>query len=159
MNFYRVKIKIWDWDLRFNMYMDSCYINVIILLTSGIWSSSVLPHKRNFERFSQGSWARGYNSTILELCLTDRPLWGWAVYIALVGNIPTDIGVRAIFCQGGGKPFTKQSNRNEGRCNKIGRTGIWKWLHTVFQGQYLPSLSINYVATNKHLEKLPPQVY
>ena len=70
MNFYRVKIKIWDWDLRFNMYMDSCYINVIILLTSGILSSSVLPHKRNFERFSQGSWARGYNSTILELCLT-----------------------------------------------------------------------------------------
>ena len=70
MNFYRVKIKIWD--LRFNMYMDSCYINVIILLTSGILSSSVLPHKRNFERFSQGSWARGYNSTILdlELCLT-----------------------------------------------------------------------------------------
>ena len=55
--------------------------------------------------------------------------------------------------------FTKRSNRNEGRCNKIGRTGIWKWLHTVFHGQYLPSLSINYVATNKHLEKLPPQVY
>ena len=75
MNFYRVKIKIWDWDLRFNMYMDSCYINVIILVTSGILSSSVLPHKRNFERCSQGSWARGYNSTILELCLTDRPLW------------------------------------------------------------------------------------
>ena len=72
MNFYRVKIKIWDWDLRFNMYMDSCYINAIILLTSGILSFSVLPHKRNFERFSQGSWARGYNSTILdlELCLT-----------------------------------------------------------------------------------------
>ena len=55
--------------------------------------------------------------------------------------------------------FTKQSNRNESRCNKIDRTGIWKWLHTVFQGQYLPSLSINYVAINKHLEKLPPQVY
>ena len=34
--------------------------------------------------------------------------------------------------------FTKQSNRNEGRCNNIGRTGIWKWLDTVFQGQYLP---------------------
>ena len=55
--------------------------------------------------------------------------------------------------------FTKQSNRNEGRCNNIGRTGIWKWFHTVFQGQYLPSLSINYVAINKHLEKLPPQLY
>ena len=36
----------------------------------------------------------------------------------------------------------------------IGRTGIWKCLNTVFQGQYLPSLSINYVATNKHLEKI-----
>ena len=51
------------------------------------------------------------------------------------------IGVRAIFREGagrggGGKPlvpktflqvaqiFTKQSNRNEGRCNNIGRTGI-----------------------------------
>ena len=46
------------------------------------------------------------------------------------------IGVRAIFCQGGAvnhlpkkclqvaQIFTKQSNRNEGRCNKIGPTGI-----------------------------------
>ena len=55
------------------------------------------------------------------------------------------IGVRAIFRQGGGgKPlvpnkflqvaqiFTKQSNRNEGRCNNIGRSGIWKWPNTVF---------------------------
>ena len=29
----------------------------------------------------------------------------------------------------------------------------------VFQGQYLPSLNINYVAINKDLEKLPPQLY
>ena len=34
-----------------------------------------------------------------------------------------------------------------------------RWLDTVFQGQYLPSLSINYVAVNKVLEKLPPQLY
>ena len=34
-----------------------------------------------------------------------------------------------------------------------------RWLDTVFQGQYLPSLSINYVAKNKVLEKLPPQLY
>ena len=34
-----------------------------------------------------------------------------------------------------------------------------RWLDTVFQGQYLPSLSINYVAMNKVLEKLPPQLY
>ena len=81
------------------------------------------------------------------------------------------IGVRAIFLPWEAvnylpktfllvaQSFTKQSKRNEGRCNNIGRTGIWKWLDTVFQGQYLPSLSINYVAINKHLEKLPPQLY
>ena len=34
-----------------------------------------------------------------------------------------------------------------------------RWLDTVFQGQYLPSLSINYAAINKVLEKLPPQLY
>ena len=34
-----------------------------------------------------------------------------------------------------------------------------RWLDTVFQGQYLPSLSINYVPINKVLEKLPPQLY
>ena len=34
-----------------------------------------------------------------------------------------------------------------------------RWLDTVFHGQYLPSLSINYVAKNKVLEKLPPQLY
>ena len=28
-----------------------------------------------------------------------------------------------------------------------------------FQGQYLPSLSINCVAINKDLEKLPPRLY
>ena len=37
--------------------------------------------------------------------------------------------------------------------------GLLRWLDTVFQGQYLPSLSINYVAINKVLEKLPPQLY
>ena len=39
--------------------------------------------------------------------------------------------------------------------------GSWflRWLDTVFQGQYLQSLSINYVAINKDLEKLPPQLY
>ena len=34
-----------------------------------------------------------------------------------------------------------------------------KVARTVFQGQYLPSLSINYVAINKVLEKLSPQLY
>ena len=31
-----------------------------------------------------------------------------------------------------------------------------RWLDRVFQGQYLASLSINYVAINKDLEKLSP---
>ena len=34
-----------------------------------------------------------------------------------------------------------------------------KWLDRVFQGQYLPSLSIDYVAINKDLEKLSAQLY
>ena len=34
-----------------------------------------------------------------------------------------------------------------------------RWLDTVFQGQYLPSLSVNYVAINKVLKKWPPQLY
>ena len=34
-----------------------------------------------------------------------------------------------------------------------------RWLDTVFQGQYTSSLSLNYVAINKVLEKLPPQLY
>ena len=39
-------------------------------------------------------------------------------------------------------------------------TETWlRWLDTVFQGQYLPSLSVNYVAINKDLEKLTPQLY
>ena len=28
-----------------------------------------------------------------------------------------------------------------------------RWLDTVFQGQYLPCLSVNYVAINKDLDK------
>ena len=51
---------------------------------------------------------------------------------------------------GGGKPFAQknsyklpkflQNRRTETRairCNNIGRTNRWKWLDTVFQGQYL----------------------
>ena len=34
-----------------------------------------------------------------------------------------------------------------------------RWLDTVFQSQYLPNLSINYVAINNVLEKLPPHLY
>ena len=34
-----------------------------------------------------------------------------------------------------------------------------RWLDTVFQGPYLPSLKTNYAAINKDLENLPPQLY
>ena len=34
-----------------------------------------------------------------------------------------------------------------------------RWLDGAFLGQYLPSLSINYVAINKDLEKWPAQLY
>ena len=57
-------------------------------------------------------------------------------------------------------PKFLQNSRKETRavrCNNIGRTGIWKWLDTVFQGQCLPSFSINYVCRHKQTyEKLPP---
>ena len=61
----------------------------------------------------------------------------------------------------GGKPFAqnivasvpnfyKRVEKKRGLyCNNIGRTGIWRWLDTVFSGS-MPSLSINYVAINKH---------
>ena len=45
------------------------------------------------------------------------------------------------------------------KCNKPFGKEALRWLDTVFQGQYLPSLSVNYVAINKVLEKLPPQMY
>ena len=35
---------------------------------------------------------------------------------------------------------------------------VIRWLDTVFQCQYPPSLNINYVTINKDLEKLPPQL-
>ena len=73
------------------------------------------------------------------------------------------------FARGGGNPFAQKIlascpnvyrtvERKLGPCDKIGRTGIWKWLDKVFQSQYLPSLSINFVATNKHLEKIATTV-
>ena len=34
-----------------------------------------------------------------------------------------------------------------------------RWLDRVFQGQYLPSLRIDYVAINDHLKKLSAQLY
>ena len=37
--------------------------------------------------------------------------------------------------------------------------GLLRWLDIVFQGQYLPSLSVSNVAISKDLEKLTPQLY
>ena len=34
-----------------------------------------------------------------------------------------------------------------------------RWLDGVFRSQYLPILSVNYIAINKDLDKLPPQLY
>ena len=36
---------------------------------------------------------------------------------------------------------------------------VLSWLDEVFQGQYPPSLRINYATINKDLENLPPQLY
>ena len=48
-------------------------------------------------------------------------------------------------------------------CSRISRhwknIGQLRWLDGVFQGQYLLSLSINYVAINNNLEKLPTQLH
>ena len=41
-------------------------------------------------------------------------------------------------------------------CHRIAAQHCLRWLDTVFQGQYLPRLGINYVAINKDLEKLLP---
>ena len=38
---------------------------------------------------------------------------------------------------------------NTVRLRNVIKAGYLRWLDTVFQGQYLPSLSINYVAINK----------
>ena len=42
---------------------------------------------------------------------------------------------------------------------KLPETSQFKVARYSFSGQYLPSLSINYVAINKDLEKLSPQLY
>ena len=51
------------------------------------------------------------------------------------------------WCRGGS--FYMQSGR------------VWqlRWLDRVFQGEHLPNLSIKYVAINKDLKKLRPQLY
>ena len=47
----------------------------------------------------------------------------------------------------------------ETRHGNISINSDLRWLKSVFKGQYLPSLSINYVdAISKDVEKLPPQL-
>ena len=42
---------------------------------------------------------------------------------------------------------------------RLSLQAILRWLDIVFQGQYLTSLSVNYVDISKDLEKLTPQLY
>ena len=91
--------------------------------------------------------------------------------LVLFRVIHSVIGVPAIFCQGGGgKPFAQKmfasclnfyKTVEQKRAPMQQHRPHWhmKMAHTVFQGQYLPKLSMNYVAINKHLEKLPPQLH
>ena len=53
---------------------------------------------------------------------------------------------------------TKLYYKGPGETKTPMTTGL-RWLDTVFQGPYLPSLNINYLAINKDLERLPPQLY
>ena len=43
--------------------------------------------------------------------------------------------------------------------NKIKNVIAFRWLYWIFWGGYLPSLSINYVAKTKDMEKRLPQLY
>ena len=44
-------------------------------------------------------------------------------------------------------------------CRRPENVSILRWLDTVFLSEYLSRLSVNYVAINKDLEKLTPQLY
>ena len=52
---------------------------------------------------------------------------------------------------------TKFYYKGPGETKNPMTTGL-RWLDTVFQGQYLPSLSINYVAINKDFGKIATTV-
>ena len=62
------------------------------------------------------------------------------------------------------KDNNDNNNNGERKVKKAGMTEsqknkILRWLDRVYQGQYLPSLYINYLAINKDLAKLLPQLY
>ena len=53
-----------------------------------------------------------------------------------------------------------EAPNNKEEQSTVSKPGVnLRWLDIVFQGQYLPRLSVNYVAINKDLEKLTPQLY
>ena len=87
-------------------------------------------------------------------------MWVWLSYIQ--GPDPPQDQEEA-FLQGCWVPSCSSLGRLLLEPLDIDGEPIWqydlRWFDTVFQGQYLPSLSINYVTINKDLEKLPPQLY
>ena len=50
-------------------------------------------------------------------------------------------------------PYGPKTTKAEAKVTEL------RWLDTACQGQYLPSLSVNYDAKNKDQEKLTPQLY
>ena len=86
-------------------------------------------------------WSRGTNSPLP---------FGVNVNLNLLSNVTSDASVFH------GGHLVMSSKRGAAKNQRI----TLRWLDTVFQGQNLPSsLSINYVAINKDLEKFPPQLY
>ena len=76
---------------------------------------------------------------------------------SFVEQVPHTAGITRIDLAlrvGSEQLFTPQEGmRDDSRKVKL------RWLDTVFQGQYLPSLSVNFVAMSKDLKKLTPQLY
>ena len=52
-----------------------------------------------------------------------------------------------------------KKNNSRMSMNCLWKLGTLRWLDWIFWGGYLPSLSINYVAKSKDMEKRLPQLY
>ena len=49
---------------------------------------------------------------------------------------------------------------NTSRHSKVSETFVvLRWLDWIFQGRYLPSLNVNYVAVSRDMEEKLPQLY
>ena len=55
--------------------------------------------------------------------------------------------------------FTISEKEYQLRPRNVVKLQCLRWLDTVFESEHLPRLSVNYVAINKDLEKLTPQLY